>query len=125
MIYGDGLSSSLACQTIGTNDCIASTGATGFGLENLAISFGPTATARTSGYTLDVQSCTSCSFDGVTLNNGDLSGFRLASSVHTSIHNMSIANFEANGLFAINNQDLRVSGLSCANNADACFETSW
>jgi hypothetical protein len=125
MIYGDGLSSSLACQTIGTNDCIASTGATGFGLENLAISFGPTATARTSGYPLDVQSCTSCSFDGVTLNNGDLSGFRLASSVHTSIHNMSIANFEANGLFAINNQDLRVSGLSCANNADACFETSW
>jgi hypothetical protein len=125
IIYGDGPSSSLACQTIGTNDCIASTGATGFGLQNLAISFGPTATARTSGYTLDVQSCTNCSFDGVTLNNGDLSGFRLASSVHTSIHNMSIANFEANGLFAINNQDLRVSGLSCANNADACFETSW
>ncbi|MGB8538935.1 MAG: glycosyl hydrolase family 28-related protein [Acidobacteriaceae bacterium] len=125
IIYGDGPSSALACQTIGTNDCIASTGATGFGLQNLAISFGPTATARTSGYTLDVQSCTNCSFDGVTLNNGDLSGFRLASSVHTSIHNMSIANFEANGLFAINNQDLRVSGLSCANNGDACFETSW
>ena len=38
---------------------------------------------------------------------------------------MSIANFEANGLFAINDQDLRVNGLSCANNADACFETSW
>ena len=125
MIYGDGPSSSLACQTIGTNDCIASSGATGFGLSNLAISFGPAATARTSGYALDVQSCTSCSFDGVTLNNGDLSGFRLASSVHNSIHNMSIANFEANGLFAINDQDLRVSGLSCANNADACFETSW
>ena len=125
MIYGDGPSSSLACQTIGTNDCIASTGATGFGLSNLAISFGPAATARTSGYALDVQSCTSCTFDGVTLNNGDLSGFRLASSVHNSIHNMSIANFEANGLFAINDQDLRVSGLSCANNADACFETSW
>ena len=125
MIYGDGPSSSLACQTIGTYDCIASSGATGFGLSNLAISFGPTATARTSGYALDVQSCTSCSFDGVTLNNGDLSGFRLASSVHNSIHNMSIANFEANGLFAINDQDLRVSGLSCANNADACFETSW
>src|SRR6202167_2656491 len=125
MIYGDGPSSSLACQTIGTNDCIASTGATGFGLSNLAISFGPAATARTSGYALDVQSCTSCTFDGVTLNNGDLSGFRLASSVHNSIHNMSIANFEANGLFAINDQDLRVSGLSCSNNADACFETSW
>jgi hypothetical protein len=125
MIYGDGPSSSLACQTIGTNDCIASTGATGFGLSNLAVSFGPAATARTSGYALDVQSCSSCSFDGVTLNNGDLSGFRLASSVHNSIHNMSIANFEANGLFAINDQDLRVSGLSCANNADACFETSW
>jgi hypothetical protein len=125
LIYGDGPSSSLACQTIGTTDCIASTGATGFGLSNLALSFGPTATARTSGYTLDVQSCANCSFEGVTLNNGDLSGFRLASSVHTSIHNMGIANFEANGLFAINDQDLRVSGLSCSNNADACFETSW
>ena len=125
LIYGDGPSSSLTCQTIGTNDCIASTGATGFGLSNLAIGFGPTATARTSGYALDVQSCTNCSFDGVTLNNGDLSGFRLASSVHTSIHNMDITNFEANGLFAINDQDLRVSGLSCSNNADACFETSW
>jgi Pectate lyase superfamily protein len=125
VLYGDGPSTSLACQTIGTNDCIASTGATGFGLSNLAIGFGPTATARTSGYALDVQSCTSCSFEGVTLNNGDLSGFRLASSVHTSIHNMGITNFEANGLFAINDQDLRVSGLSCANNADACFETSW
>jgi hypothetical protein len=125
VLYGDGPSTSLACQTIGTNDCIASTGATGFGLSNLAIGFGPTATARTSGYALDVQSCTNCSFEGVTLNNGDLSGFRLASSVHTSIHNMGITNFEANGLFAINDQDLRVSGLSCANNADACFETSW
>ena len=125
LIYGDGPSSSLACQTIGTNDCIGSTGATGFGLANLSISFGPAATSRTSGYTLDVQSCTNCSFDGVTLNNGDLSGFRLASSVHTSIHKMSISNFEANGLFAINDQDLRVSGLACANNADACFETSW
>jgi hypothetical protein len=125
LIYGDGPSSSLACQTIGSNDCIASTGATGFGLSNLAVSFGPTATTRTSGYALNVQSCTSCSFDGVTLNNGDLSGFRLASSIHTSIRNMEIANFQANGLFAINDQDLRVSGLSCANNADACFETSW
>lgn len=125
LIYGEGPSSSLACQTIGASDCIASTGATGFGLSNLTISFGPTAMARTSGYALDVQSCTSCSFEGVTLNNGDLSGFRLASSTHTSIHNMSIANFEANGLFAINNQDLRVNGLSCTNNADACFETSW
>jgi Pectate lyase superfamily protein len=125
LVYGDGPSSSLACQTVGGSDCVASTGATGFGLANLTVSFGPTATARTSGYALDVQSCTRCSFDGVTLNNGDLSGMRLASSVHTSIRNMSIANFQANGLFAINVQDLRVSGLSCANNADACFETSW
>jgi hypothetical protein len=125
LLYGDGPSSSLACQTIGASDCIASTGATGFGLSNLAISFGPTATARTSGYALDIQSCTSCSFEGVTLTNGDLSGMRLASSVHTSLHNMNITNFEANGLFAINNQDLRVSGLACSNNADACFETSW
>jgi Pectate lyase superfamily protein len=125
VIYGDGPGSSLACQTIGATDCIASTGATGFGLSNLAISFGPAATARTSGYTLDVQSCTNCSFDRITLNNGDLSGFRLASSVHNSLHNVTISNFEANGLFAINDEDLRVSGLSCANNADACFETSW
>jgi Pectate lyase superfamily protein len=125
MIYGDGPSSLLACQTVGTFDCIASTGATGFGLTNLAVSFGPTATARTSGYVLDVQSCTNCSFEGVTLNNGDLSGFRLASSVHTTLHNVGISNFQANGLFAINDQDLRVSGLSCSNNADACFETSW
>jgi hypothetical protein len=124
-IYGDGPSTSLLCQTIGAADCLASTGATGFGLSNLAVGFGPTATARTSGYALDVQSCTNCSFEGVTLNNGDLSGFRLASSVHTSLHNISISNFQANGLFAINNQDLRVSGLACANNADACFETSW
>ena len=41
LIYGDGPSSSLACQTVGANDCIASTGATGFGLANLSISFGP------------------------------------------------------------------------------------
>jgi len=125
LIYGDGPSSSLACQTIGTNDCIASTGATGFGLKNLAISFGPTATARTSGYAVDIQSCTNCTFEGLTLNNGDLSGMRLASSVHTQIHNLSISNFYANGLFAINNQDLRVEGEACYNNQDACFETSW
>ena len=49
LIYGDGPSSSLACQTIGSNDCIASTGATGFGLKNLAIGFGPTATAQDIG----------------------------------------------------------------------------
>ena len=97
LIYGDGPSSSLACQTIGSNDCIASTGATGFGLANLAISFGPAATARTSGYAVDIQSCTTCTFESLTLNNGDLSGLRLASSVHTYIHNLRITNFEANG----------------------------
>ncbi len=125
VIYGDGPSSSLVCQTVGASDCVASTGAAGFGLLNLAISFGPTATARTSGYALNVQSCNNCVFDGVTLNNGDLSGMRLASSVHTSIHNLSISNFWANGLFAINNEDLRIEGESCYNNQDACFETSW
>jgi hypothetical protein len=124
-IYGDGPSSSLACQTVGASDCIASTGATGFALRNLAISFGPAATQRTSGYAVDVQSCTNCSFEGLTLNNGDLSGMRLASSVHTQLHNLAISNFYANGLFSINNQDLRVDGESCYNNQDACFETSW
>jgi hypothetical protein len=125
LIYGDGPSSSLACQTVGTNDCIASTGATGFGLENLSISFGPAATTRSSGYAIDIQSCTNCVLDGLTLNNGDLSGIRLASSVHTQMHNIAISNFFANGLFSINNQDLRVDGESCYNNQDACFETSW
>ena len=125
LIYGDGPSSSLACQTIGSNDCIASTGATGFGLSNLAISFGPAATARTSGYAVDIETCTTCTLENLTLNNGDLSGLRLASSVHTYIHNLQISNFFANGTFLINNQDLRVNGLSCMNNGDACFETSW
>jgi hypothetical protein len=125
LIYGDGPSSSLACQTVGTNYCIASTGATGFGLENLSISFGPAATTRSSGYAIDIQSCTNCVLDGLTLNNGDLSGIRLASSVHTQMHNIAISNFFANGLFSINNQDLRVDGESCYNNQDACFETSW
>jgi len=124
-IYGDGPSSSLACQTVGGADCIASTGATGFALRNLSISYGPAATQRTSGYAVDIQSCTNCSFEGLTLNNGDLSGMRLASSVHTQLHNIAISNFFANGLFSINNQDLRVDGESCYNNQDACFETSW
>jgi hypothetical protein len=124
-IYGDGPSSSLACQTVGGSDCIASTGATGFALRNLSISFGPAATQRTSGYAVDIQSCTNCSFEGLTLNNGDLSGMRLASSIHTQLHNVAISNFYANGLFSINNQDLRVDGESCYNNQDACFETSW
>ncbi len=106
-------------------DCIASTAATGFGLKDLAINFGPTATTRSSGYALNVQSCTSCTFDDISLNNGDLSGMRLASSVGTQIHNLKISNFFANGLFAINNQDLRVDGESCYNNQDACFEVSW
>ena len=125
MIYGDGPSSSLACQTVGSNDCIASTGASGFGLRNLSISFGPAATTRSSGYAIDIQSCTNCVLEGLTLNNGDLSGIRLASSVHTQMHNIAISNFYANGLFSINNQDLRVDGESCFNNQDACFETSW
>ncbi len=125
MLFGDGPGTALLCQTLGAADCLASTGATGFKLQNLTVGFGPAATARTSGYALNMQSCTSCSLDGVTLNNGNLSGLRLASSVHTSLHNVSISNFQANGLFAINDQDLRVDGLSCSNNADACFETSW
>jgi len=125
LIYGDGPSSSLACQTVGTNDCITSTGATGFGLRNLSISFGPAATTRSSGYAINIQSCTNCLLEGLKLNNGDLSGIRLASSVHTQMHNIAISNFYANGLFSINNQDLRVDGESCFNNQDACFETSW
>ena len=125
LIYGDGPSSALSCQTVGSNDCIASTGATGFGLRNLSISFGPAATTRSSGYAIDIQSCTGCVLEGLTLNNGDLSGIRLASSVHTQMHNISISNFFANGLFSINNQDLRVDGESCYNNQDACLETSW
>jgi Pectate lyase superfamily protein len=125
VIYGDGPSTSLACQTVGANDCIASTGATGFGLSNLSIGFGPAATTRSSGYAVDIETCTGCSLENVSLNNGDLSGLRLASSTHTSIHNLTISNFYANGTFMINNQDLRVDGLACQNNQDACFETSW
>jgi hypothetical protein len=73
-----------------------------------------TATARTlSGYAVDINPAPIARFENVSLNNGDLSGLRLASSVHTSIHNLSISNFYANGLFAINDQDLRVEGLAC------------
>jgi hypothetical protein len=125
VIYGDGPSTSLTCQTVGGNDCIASTGATGFGLSNLAIGFGPAATTRSSGYAVDIETCTGCSLENVSLNNGDLSGLRLGSSTHTSIHNLRISNFYANGTFLINNQDLRLDGLACQNNQDACFETSW
>jgi hypothetical protein len=66
-----------------------------------------------------------CFLEGVTLNNGDLSGLRIASSTHTSIHNLKVSNFFANGTFLVNDQDLRLDGLSCSNNDDACFETSW
>ena len=125
LIWGDGPASSLSCNTVGGQDCIQSTGATGFGLKNISISFGPTATTRTSGYAVDIETCNTCLLDGVSLNNGDLSGLRLASSVHTQIHNLKISNFYANGAFMINNQDLRVDGLSCQSNQDACFETSW
>jgi hypothetical protein len=125
VIWGDGAASSLVCNTVGGQDCIASTGATGFGLANLSISFGPTATIRSSGYAVNIETCTTCTLENLTLNNGDLSGLRLASSVHTYIHNLQISNFFANGTFLINNQDLRVNGLSCVNNGDACFETSW
>jgi len=125
VIWGDGPSSSLACQTIGGQDCLASTGATGFGLMNLSVSFGPTATTRSSGYAVDLETCTNCFLEGVTLNNGDLSGLRIASSTHTSIHNLKVSNFFANGTFLVNDQDLRLDGLSCSNDGDACFETSW
>lgn len=92
---------------------------------NLSISFTPSATTRSSGYAVDIETCANCLLDGVSLNNGDLSGLRLASSQHTSIHNLRVSNFYANGTFLINNSDLRVDGLSCQNNQDACFETSW
>jgi hypothetical protein len=125
VIWGDGPASSLACNTVGAADCIASTGATGFGLANLSVSFTPTATTRSSGYAVDIETCTTCSLESVSLNNGDLSGLRLASSTHTWIKNLKVSNFEANGTFMINNQDLRLDGLTCANDGDACFETSW
>lgn len=125
LIWGEGPASSFTCNTVGGADCIQSTGATGFGLQNLSISFGPTATTRSSGYAVDIETCTNCLLDSVYLNNGDLSGLRVASSVHTSIHNLKVSNFFANGTFLINNQDLRLDGLSCANDGDACFETSW
>jgi hypothetical protein len=125
LIWGDGPGSSLTCETTGGPDCIASTGATGFGLSNLSVSFGPAATTRSSGYAVDIETCTGCLLENVSLNNGDLSGLRLASSTHTSIRNLKISNFYANGTFMINNQDLRLDGLACQNNQDACFETSW
>jgi hypothetical protein len=125
LIWGEGPASQFVCNTVGTYDCIQSTGATGFGLQNLSISFGPSATTRSSGYAVDIETCTNCLLDGVNLNNGDLSGLRVASSVHTSIHNLKVSNFYANGTFLINNQDLRLDGLACQNNQDACFETSW
>jgi hypothetical protein len=125
ILYGDGPSSSLTCNTVGGQDCIQSTGATGFVLKNLAISFGPTATTRSSGYAVDIETCNNCVLDGIALNNGDLSGLRLASSQHVQIHNIKVSNFYANGLFMINDQDLRVDGVGCQSNQDACFETSW
>lgn len=125
LIWGDGFSSSLTCETIGGPDCIASTGATGFGLQDISVSFGPSANTRSSGYAVDIETCTNCLLNNVKLNNGDLSGLRLASSQHTTITNLKATNFEANGTFLINDQDLTVSGLSCVSNGDACFETSW
>ena len=100
-------------------------GQRGSGCRILSISFGPAATTRSSGYAVDIETCTGCSLENVSLNNGDLSGLRLASSTHTSIHNLNISNFYANGTFMMNNQDLRLDGLACQNNQDACFETSW
>ncbi len=74
LIYGDGPASSLVAIRWVGRIASQSTGATGFGLTNLSISFGPTATARTSGYAVDIETCTTCLLDGVSLNNGDLSG---------------------------------------------------
>lgn len=125
VIIGEGPASAFVCDTIGSYDCIASTGATGFGLSKLSVSYGPTATTRSSGYAVDIETCTSCTISDVTLSNGDLSGLRLASSIHTQIRNLKVANFEANGTFMVNNLDLRINGLACANDGDACFETSW
>jgi len=125
LIWGEGPASSFTCNTVGGQDCIQSTGATGFGLRNLAISFGPSASTRSSGYVIDIETCNTCLLDGLVLNNGDLSGVRIASSQHTQLHNLKVSNFYANGLFLINNQDLRADGIACQNNQDACFENSW
>ena len=100
-------------------------GQRGSALSNLSIGFGPAASTRSSGYAVDIETCTGCSLENVSLNNGDLSGLRLASSIHTSIRNLRISNFYANGTFMINDQDLNLDGLACQNNQDACFETSW
>ena len=123
-IEGEGPGASFSFSTLGT-DGIDFTTPTNLTVRDLSFSYAPTATARTSGYPLSFAQATGLKLINLTLTNGNLSAMRVSSSTNVYLENITMSNFEANGLFLINNKYLSANGIHSSNNGDAPFEVSW
>jgi hypothetical protein len=121
---GVGPSSSIAFSTLANHGWVF-TGASGLTIKDLSFSFTPTRTTRGGGYSFSIDSSSNILVSNNYFNNGNLSGFRVGNSTIVRIVNNTITNFLANGIFTVNNSDIKFENTTCSNNGDGCEEYSF
>ncbi len=123
-IYGDGNSSSISFRSL-TNDGLEITNPRNFTLSRLQLSFEPTPTNRGGGQLINIQSGYHITLDHLRLHGGSRSGIRVGSSTLVDIKDVFLYGFKANGVYTVNNVNLSAQRISCRDNGDGCFESSY
>lgn len=123
-ITGEGKSSILLFNTL-ANYGWSFTNANGLTIKDLYFQYQPTRTTRGGGGPVSIDSSTNVLVQNNYFQNGNLSGLRISSSNNARVVGNSIANFLANGIFTVNNTNLKFENTTCTNNGDGCEEYSY
>lgn len=123
-LTGYGKISSIAFSTL-ANDGFDINNSTSLNISNLSFSFTPNRTTRGGGYPVNINACSNVVLETVYFNNGNLSALRIGNSNNIHVVNVTATNFLANGIFTLNNNDMKFFGTTCSNNGDACEEYSF
>lgn len=122
-IFGAGSGSVIKCTSL-ANSCLVFQNSTWITISDLAITFNSAPSSRNGSQTLVVNSSSNVSLSHLYLHDGPSSALNLNSDTHVSIDSIVAANQLANGLFLVNNQDLKASNVTSTNNQDGGFEVS-
>lgn len=123
-IIGNGKSSSLAFSTL-ANDGLDFNSASGMAIKGMTLGYGPAATTRGGGYPVNIDSSSYVIVADNVFTNGNLSALRVGNSNFAQMLRNTITGFLANGIFTVNNNDLKFFGTTCSNSGDSCEEYSY
>lgn len=125
-IYGDGSGTIISCQNI-SNDCLTFNSPSGLILDSFNMSFAGSTTSRsfTTGRLLTVSGGSNIALSHLALSNGNVVGLEVQQAQHINLDGISATGFLANGIFTVNNVDLKAVNIATSNNGDAGFESSF